>query len=176
MSGGDRENLRRATWRAMSSDERMLSSEGRRWSRTAPSISPSSSPPLPAVLPAALHACHAALRRAQRHRSATGAAVRPWQGPPPPHRSARAPNATLRQQLPREPYPSPLRPRAVRSARAAVRRARSVGRSYPPCPSRVGRHSAIIACCQTSAGSCQSFSQSFQSLPREQKRNPPGGI
>eukprot|EP01043_Picozoa_sp_COSAG02_P071337 COSAG02_NODE_12997_length_1462_cov_103.550990_3_plen_174_part_00 len=84
---------------------------------------------------------------------------------------------------PHAPHPTvahTLRSRAVETACAAVRRARSAGRSYPPCPSRAGRHSAVIACCQTSAGSCQSFSQSFpwsfQSVPREQKRNPPGGI
>ena len=61
----------------------LLSSDGRRWRRKAPSIQPISNPPLPAALPA--HP--ATLRRAQRHRSATGAAVWPRQGPAPPHRS-----------------------------------------------------------------------------------------
>ena len=46
---------------------------------------PSSSAPAP---PAALPAHPAAIRRTQRRRSATGAAVGPRQGPPPPHRSA----------------------------------------------------------------------------------------
>ena len=78
------ENLRRATQRAMSAEKRMPSSEGRGRRRKAPSIQPSSNPTLPAVL----HAHSAALRRAQRRRSAMGAAVWPRQGPPPPHRSA----------------------------------------------------------------------------------------
>jgi len=84
ISGWSRENLRRATHRALSREERMLSTAGRGRRRKAPSISPSSAPPLPSVL----HAHHAALRRAQLRRCATGAAVGLRQGPAPPHRSA----------------------------------------------------------------------------------------
>ena len=69
---------------AISRNIRTISSAGRGWRRKAPSISPSSAPALPAVL----HAHHAALRRAQCRRTATGAAVWPRQGPPPPYRSA----------------------------------------------------------------------------------------
>ena len=142
--GRGRENLRDTAHQAMSWNMRTMSSAGRGRRRKAPSISPSSAPALSIVL----HACHAALRRAQRRRSAMGAAVWPRQGPPPPHRSARAPDATLRRQLPREPYPSPLpplRPRAVRSARTAVRRAGGRVAASAPAPSSAGRHSAIIA-------------------------------
>ncbi len=82
--GRGRENLRDTAHQAMSWNMRTMSSAGRGWRRKAPSISPSSAPALPIVL----HARHAALRRAQRRRSATGTAVWPRQGPPPPHRSA----------------------------------------------------------------------------------------
>ena len=56
----------------------------RRRRRKAPSMQPSSNPPLPAVL----HPRHASLGRAQRRRSATGAAVWPRQGQAPSHRGA----------------------------------------------------------------------------------------
>ena len=86
------------------SERSVQESEMRRWRRKAPSISPSSASPLPAVL----HARYAALGRAQRRRCATRATSRPRQAPPPLHRrsSRRAPDATLRRQLPHEPYPS----------------------------------------------------------------------
>ena len=70
--------------RAPHTRSRKMRSAGRGRRRKAPSISPSSAPPLPAVL----HAHHAALRRAQLRRCATGAAVGLRQGPAPPHRSA----------------------------------------------------------------------------------------
>ena len=102
-------------------------------------------PPLPAVL----HAHPAALRRAQRRRSATGAPVWPWQGPPPPHRSrCRAPDIALRRQLPRDPYPSPAPPcaRVPPSQHAQLPAEPAGGSQLPsPPPSRVGRRSAIIA-------------------------------
>ena len=70
--------------RAPHTRSRKMSTAGRGRRRKAPSISPSSAPPLPSVL----HAHHAALRRAQLRRCATGAAVGLRQGPAPPHRSA----------------------------------------------------------------------------------------
>ena len=59
-----------------------------------------------------------------------------------------APGATLRRQLSHEPYRSalpPLRLRAVRSARTAVRRAGGRVAASAPAPSNAGRRSAIIA-------------------------------
>ena len=78
-------------WQSATHAIRKMSSAGRGRRRKAPRISPSSAPPLSA----ALHAHHAALGRAQRRRSATGATIWPRQGPPPPQGAA-AGRATAR--------------------------------------------------------------------------------
>jgi len=71
---------------------------------------PSSPPPLPAVLPA--HS--AALRRTQRRRYPSRAAVWPRQGALPPHATTRGPalgvGIALRRQLQHEPHPPPAPP------------------------------------------------------------------
>ena len=135
--GRSRENLRDMAHRALSRAERMLSSAGRGRRRKAPSISPSSAPALPAVL----HAHHAALRRAQCRRTATGAAVWPRQGPPPPYRSAGGrptprcggSSRTSPTLAPRLPAPTP---RPVGTHRRPP--SRRTGRSYRPLPLQRG--------------------------------------
>ena len=122
---------------AISRNIRTISSAGRGWRRKAPSISPSSAPALPAVL----HAHHAALRRAQCRRTATGAAVWPRQGPPPPYRSAGGrptprcggSSRTSPTLAPRLPAPTP---RPVGTHRRPP--SRRTGRSYRPLPLQRG--------------------------------------
>ena len=123
------------------SERSVQESEMRRWRRKAPSISPSSASPLPAVL----HARYAALGRAQRRRCATRATSRPRQAPPPLHRrsSRRAPDATLRRQLPHTPYPNPVpSPARPPPARHAQPSAEPVGGSQLPSPPPAGRGAA----------------------------------
>ena len=83
MSIGNRENLRHTAQRAIPAEQGRMSSASRGRRRKAPSTQPSSAPPMPACP----SAHPAALQRAQRRRSATGAAVWPRQGPAAPHRA-----------------------------------------------------------------------------------------
>ena len=159
---GSRENLRDTAQRALSREERMLSIAGRGRRQKAPSISPSSNPPLPAALPAHL----AALRRAHHRRCATGAAVWPRQGPPPPHRSQRAPDIAPAAAAPDRPPPYlPTSPhsRPAGPTNTAVRQAGRRVTATIPAPTRAGCRSAIIATLPTRSASAAAVRKHFMS-------------
>ena len=135
--GRGRENLRDTAHQAMSWNMRTMSSAGRGWRRKAPSISPSSAPALPIVL----HARHAAFDT----RSAAAAPRAPPYGRGKARRRRTGALAGARHHAaaaapaPAPPYlHTPLRPRAVETARTAVRRAGGRGAASTAAPTRRG--------------------------------------
>ena len=136
ISGGSRENLRRATQRAMSAETRMPSSAGRGRRRKAPSSRPAPPrrclPPFPYPPPPSDARSAAAAPRAPPYDRGKAAAAT--------QERRLAPDGTLRRQLSRAPHPSPTPPCArvppSRHAQPSAEPADGSQLPSPPPPAR----------------------------------------